>query len=265
MTFQSTTPQQGIGDLLIAPTRVVLDTSKRTAEINLLNIGDKPATYRISLIHERMSPNGKLEEIVTPAPGEQFADDLVRFTPRQVILEPHVAQLVRIQLRLPAELEAGEYRSHLLFRAVPAPGAPSESASTDQPKGIAIKITPIYGISIPLIVRSGDTSVTTGIDSLQMGTADDGAPAITGNLSRTGNASAYGEIMVEYAPNGTVFQTVGRVSGLALYTPNKSRTFAIRLSPPSGLKIQGGKLKVIYRQLATDGGRVLCDSTIDVP
>jgi len=38
----------GIGDLLVAPTRIVLD-GRRGAEVILNNIGDEPATYRVSV------------------------------------------------------------------------------------------------------------------------------------------------------------------------------------------------------------------------
>ena len=44
----STPAQAGIGDLLVAPTRVVLD-GRKGAEIILNNIGEEPATYRVSI------------------------------------------------------------------------------------------------------------------------------------------------------------------------------------------------------------------------
>jgi hypothetical protein len=53
----------GAGDLLVAPTRVVLEGRTRTAEITLVNIGREPATYRISLYHLRMLESGEMKEI----------------------------------------------------------------------------------------------------------------------------------------------------------------------------------------------------------
>ena len=50
------------GDLLVAPTRVVLDGVRGT-EVILNNIGDAPATYRISLELRRMTAAGTLEDI----------------------------------------------------------------------------------------------------------------------------------------------------------------------------------------------------------
>jgi len=51
--------------------------------------------------------------------GEAFADTLVRYSPRQADLAPHETQIIRIQLRTPPDLPAGEYRSHLLIQAIP--------------------------------------------------------------------------------------------------------------------------------------------------
>ena len=46
--------EAGVGDLLVAPTRIVLDGRKGT-EVVLNNIGDEPATYRISVEFRRMT------------------------------------------------------------------------------------------------------------------------------------------------------------------------------------------------------------------
>jgi len=52
---------QSVGDLLIAPTRLVLEGDTRTASLTLLNIGKDTATYRISFIHLRMTATGGTE------------------------------------------------------------------------------------------------------------------------------------------------------------------------------------------------------------
>jgi hypothetical protein len=128
--------QGGPGDLLVAPTRVVLEGRQRTAEVTLVNTGSATATYRISFVNLRMNEQGGTTEIEASSarPGEQFAEPLVRYSPRQVTLEPQVAQTVRMQLRLPSDLPPGEYRSHLLFRAIP-PVEPARSP-TEGERGV---------------------------------------------------------------------------------------------------------------------------------
>ncbi|HYR27816.1 MAG TPA: molecular chaperone, partial [Thermoanaerobaculia bacterium] len=106
---QTPQTQGGVGDLLVAPTRVVFDERTRSAEIALVNTGASTTTYRISFRHFRMKADGQLEEVTQPD-GELFADPYLLFTPRQVTLEPRVAQTVRVRLRLPAGAADGEYR-----------------------------------------------------------------------------------------------------------------------------------------------------------
>lgn len=258
---------QAPGDLLIAPTRVVLEGRIRTAEVALVNIGSAPATYRISLIHQRMTEDGNLIEVDEPIEGEQFADSLVRFTPRQTVLEPRVTQTIRIQVRKPADLPAGEYRSHLLFRAVPPV---TEAAPDDAPpaEGLGIRLIPVYGISIPLIVRHGETSakVTMSNLALQAASEESPRPVLTFDLNRTGNRSTYGDLTVSVRPAGAGKDVVvGRVAGLAVYVPNALRRVAVALEVPEGVSLSGASLKTVYRTKPEDGATVIAEGALDLP
>ena len=64
--FVPTPAGAGVGDLLVAPTRLVLD-GRRGAEIILNNIGDEPATYRVSVEFRRMTEKGDLVDVTTPS------------------------------------------------------------------------------------------------------------------------------------------------------------------------------------------------------
>ena len=65
-----TAANAGVGDLLVAPTRLVLD-GRRATEIVLNNVGDEPATYRISVEFRRMTADGNLVEVTEPSPQEK--------------------------------------------------------------------------------------------------------------------------------------------------------------------------------------------------
>src|SRR6185295_16972472 len=79
------TPAQGF---LVSPTRVVFTDLNRNAQVTLVNHGPETGLYRLSITRMRMALDGRIVEIETAEPGEQFADTLVRFSPRQVELEP---------------------------------------------------------------------------------------------------------------------------------------------------------------------------------
>ncbi|BDT60934.1 hypothetical protein MasN3_44280 [Massilia varians] len=67
-------------DLMLHPTRIVFDKNQRAAQVELINNGTKPASYRISLVNRRMTDAGQFEAADTPGEGERFADGMLRYS-----------------------------------------------------------------------------------------------------------------------------------------------------------------------------------------
>ena len=132
-----TAAEAGVGDLLVAPTRVVLD-GRKGAEIILNNIGDDAATYRVSIEFRRMTESGELVDVPTPTEADVKAEDMIVYAPRKVTLAPHEPQAIRIAARAPEGLPDGEYRVHMLFRAIP-PATPVTSARRRGGQGSAVQ------------------------------------------------------------------------------------------------------------------------------
>ena len=249
----------GIGDLLVAPTRVVFEGRKRSAELNLSNIGQGRATFRISLVRMEMDERGGIKELPFN-PGTENLRSLFRFSPRQVTLEPRESQTVRIQVRKPAELPEGEYRLHMTFRAVPS-DAPAPQKSAEAPKGIAIKLTPVYGIAIPLIVRHGKTSASVSITEP---TFDAKGGLLRFRLNRSGNQSVYGDLKATLLPASGPPEVLAEASGLAVYTPNSDRTVALPIR--SGRSIPpGSRIRIAYTQPVLDGGHLFAETVMTTP
>src|SRR5206468_10570502 len=167
--FLSAAPARaGIGDLLVAPTRIVLD-GRRGAEVVLNNIGEEPAVYRVSVEFRRMDQDGGLNEVSQPTADDQKAADMIVYAPRRVTLAPRQPQAIRIAARPPQGLPDGEYRVHLLFRAIP-PATPIIQAAASEPeKGLRLQLTPVYGVTIPVIVRLGNLQATAGLANVHLG------------------------------------------------------------------------------------------------
>src|SRR4029079_9960478 len=130
------------------------------------NIGDEPATYRISVDFRRMDENGGLEEVEQPSAAEQVTADMIIYAPRRVTLAPHEPQSIRIAARPPQGLPDGEYRVHLLFRAIP-PSTPVTASDAPDGKGLKLQLIPVYGVTIPVIVRLGRLEVKAGISNVE--------------------------------------------------------------------------------------------------
>src|SRR5690606_15907462 len=176
-------------DLMLYPTRIVLEQDRRAAQVELINNGDESATYRIRLVNRRMSESGEMLEIDTPQPGERFADSLLRYSPRQVTLPPGASQTIRMMADLPEQLATGEYRSHLQFDRLPPPSGASsiETALTLGDRQIGVRLTPLIGASIPVIVRHGETSATVKLSALKLELhQESGLPLLMMELHRSG-------------------------------------------------------------------------------
>ena len=243
-------------DLLVAPTRIVLD-GQRGAEVILNNIGSETATYRISLELRRMTEEGGIDEVAEDdaSATERHALDMIRYAPRRVTLPPNQPQAIRIGVRPPAGLADGEYRAHMLFRAIPK--ARPVSVTDVEVEGVNIALTPIYGVTIPVIIRQGRLSATAGISNARVELAD-GAPELVFDLSRTGDRSTYGEIAV-LKPGMDDPLFVAR--GVAVYPEIGSRKVALRMPAEVAAKMTG-PIAIEYRETTDVGSTLIARSDV---
>jgi hypothetical protein len=238
---------QGCGDLLVTPTRIVFEGNTRLADVTLINTGDKPATYRIALVQRRMTELGGIEPADVAEPGELFATGLVRFSPSQIVLKPQECQTVRLQLRLPADLPAGEYRSHLQFSGVPDAIGPAADGTEVKTGGIGVKLRPIYGVSIAVIIRRGDLNAQLKLSDLKYTPPAADQPALLSfSMNRTGTCSTYGDLVVSLKTADGKSQIVGRMDGVAVYYPNPLRRAIMRLTIPPGTVTAGASVLLGY-------------------
>jgi P pilus assembly chaperone PapD len=234
------------GDLLITPRRVVFEGSKRSMDLNLANTGKDTAVYAISLIQIRMKDDGGFETITEPDPDQRFADRYIRFFPRSVTLGPNEAQAVKIQLIRSNELTAGEYRSHFYFRAIPKISPLGEKEKAKDSTTISVMLTPVFGITIPVIIRVGESSASVTFSDLGFEMANDTVPRFTLVFNRSGNMSVFGDLTVDHISIQGKITRVGIANGVAVYTPNTKRRFQFNLYRVPGVDFRTGTLRVIY-------------------
>lgn len=233
------------GNLLITPVRVVFEGQQKMQELNLANTGKDSATYLVSLVEIRMNEDGTFDKIIEPDSGQNFASGHLRIFPRTVTLAPNEAQSVKVQLTKMSQLVPGEYRSHIYFRSVPDEKPLGEKSKSDS-GNISVTLVPVFGITIPVIIHVGEIIANVNISDLAFVGGTEVPPHINMVFNRTGNASVYGNITVDYvSPQGKISQ-VGKVDGIAVYTPNLKRQFHINLLKKQGINYGKGKLLITY-------------------
>ena len=255
--------------LLLSPTRVIFEGTMRAAQVDVVNTTSQRAVYRLSLVNRRMTERGENVAADPPLPGERFLGDMVRFSPRQLVLEPGASQVVRLSLRKPEGLQAGEYRSHLHIERV-ADGSDTTSVEsvvgTGSSQNMQIRLTALVGAMIPVIVREGPPAVTLAVRELQLAPASGSDPAaLSFALSREGNRSVYGDVVVTLVPaTGGAPVEVARLSGIAVYVPNAILRLRVALQPPPGMVLDKGRLRVAFQLKPEDGARALAEADLEL-
>ena len=246
-------PAEAAGDLLIAPTRLILNGSRGT-EVILNNIGSETATYRISLELRRMTPDGSIDEIDPAVATEQekLALSMISYAPRRVVLPPNQPQAIRVAVRAPQGLADGEYRAHMMFRAIPVakpivPGAP-------EPTTISISLNPVYGITIPIIIRQGNLAATAAITAAKIDMSAE-RPVLVVGLSRSGTRSTYGNITIK---KSGISKPVFEARGLGVYPEIHDREVRLALTDET-LAALKGPVTIEYREDAAAGGALIAE------
>ena len=256
---------QAQGNLLVTPRRVVFDGSSRVMELNLANTGRDTARYNISFIQYRMTEEGAFEEITEPDPGQFFADRHLRFFPRSVTLAPNEAQTVRMQVIGRERLDPGEYRSHVYFRAVPNQVALGEEDPNRDTTSVSVRLIPIFGITIPVIIRVGEPTTEVYISDLVLDKPEEGSPQLQMTFNRSGNMSVYGDLNVTHVSAEGTETIVGVVNGIAVYTPNALRRFRLELNPPEGVSLDSGKLLITYNAQSDVKPETYASAQLELP
>lgn len=252
-------PVQAQGDLLVAPTRVVINQGG-SAEVVLSNIGNQPATYRISAELRRMSEDGDFDEVkeADANPAEKAALAMVTFAPRRITLLPGQPQSVRIAARPPEGLPDGEYRVHMNFRAIPPAIAPEEAAATEA-SGLSIKLVPVYGITIPVFLRRGRLEGGATLANPRLLKTSYGT-FVELDMNRTGQRSVYGALIGKNARGEQLFE----LKGIAIYSEINHRKVQIPVPAEVQAKLSG-PIKIEYRELAENGGALLAETSATFP
>lgn len=263
----------GMGDINLFPKRVVIDGRRSIATVGLYNKTINEGDYEIELQDLMMTPDGRivpLDSVTDEAARARVrtASPFVRYSPRRVTLRGGESQTIRLMARADAEVPPGEYRSHFLAVSVPreSEGGLSidDAVNGGGATGISVTIRPRFGISIPVIVRIGDTTLDVGLDNPQIVTQADGSKAIGVTIRRSGSRSAFGDMVV--SARGMA-QPVAVTRGIGVYPEVDERKVLLPIDPafdPRNL-VSGTQLTITYTDDDFAPGTRLAEIVFTVP
>lgn len=257
-----------LGQLMVSPTRIVFEGNERTKQINLINNGSETGKFRISFVRRNMNADGKIVPVEENESG-MFSDEMIKFSPRQVTLAPGQSQTVRLMLRKKRDLADGEYRSHMMFQALPdAKASDINTLSTNQKEKLSIQLIPVVGITIPVIVRHGNLNAEISLSDFEIKQSNTvkAQPVLSLKINRDGSMSSYGDFRVYFTPEGGTPVIVGQVNGVAVYTSTRSRSLEINLQTPGDFSLSNGELHITYLEPGEDEKTgLIAESRLAVP
>jgi hypothetical protein len=159
-----------------------------------------------------------------------------------------------VAVRPPKGLPDGEYRAHMLFRAIP-PAKPVTAKSAEGAKGLSFQLTPVYGVTIPVIVRLGNLDVEAGISNVRL-EQKDGRNVVALDVSRSGERSTFGDVRV-FKPG--IEEPIAIQRAVAVYDEIGRRQLAIPVSESFAGDVRG-PVTVEYVETFDDGSRTIAET-----
>ncbi len=246
-----------LADLQVFPLRVLLSEKDRNTQISVRHRGKTPMKYRITTVFYKMSPDGTMKILDKKQVTEKSADSLFRYSPKQVLLEPDIEQVIRVVMRAPADLPEGEYRTHLHFEGIEdASEKPATQEKASDPQMI---LKARMAVAIPIIVRKGNPTFKVTLTDLKYVKTSDQKPAFSVDMKREGNGIPFGTFEVLSLIAGKEPKVVGVVNGVSSYIDFRNVTFPLLEAP-----IVPGKLKVVFKKPAADGGEEISSAETEL-
>jgi fimbrial chaperone protein len=245
-------------NLLVTPTRVELDDKRaKSAVFSLVNKGTSTSRYEVYFEEKRMLPSGEFvtlnkdgtivetklttdEALISQMKSASIAK-YVRYSPRRMTLEPEQGGRVRLALRAPKDLPAGEYRSYIVFHQIPlAPKALNTDANKDN-QSLSLTISAYMKIAIPVFLRVGDLKADI---SLNTGTLElsQGNQSLQVTLHRQGARSSYGSLDII---NPLDNQVLGSLKNAAVYHELNEKSYTV---PLNSTVVPGSELIIRYTE-----------------
>ena len=252
--------QEASAQLLISPLRVIFEGRDRSATVVVTNQSDEAATYRIEWQEKIATPDGQYLDVRDPTPEMRISSPHIRFSPRQVTLAPGEQQQVRLALRRPADLPAGEYRSHLAFVVIDE--RQRRAARQNSSGGAGIQVFMNLGFAIPIIVRHGEGRPGVSLSGVELSVDELNRLGLKVQLKQEGSFSTYGRLRIYWRQNQNAQEAqIGLLQNVAVYPEVDSRLATVLLDRQ---QLPPGILRVAFQGADEYSGRTWLDQSFQI-
>lgn len=217
-------PLQG-GGVSVAPMMVILDTRGRPQSFDVVNFGNRSATFRLEPLHAVIGADGEQQfEPAAAQPGS--AIEFLRWAPRQFEVPPGTTRTVRLSARPPADLPPGEYRLHLRVTNI---GTPPDLSGPADGRSIGVNINLQVAQAVRVLVRHGVGPGTARLGAVALEAAEAGPQLKFLLINNHDGGSILGRYtVVAQSPDGA--ERVLRQTNITLYADTDQRPVSLDLA-----------------------------------
>jgi fimbrial chaperone protein len=243
---------QAFADLLVAPTRVSFEERDRTEQVVLINSGTVKRTYRLEWKEQTANEFGTY----SPVTDTNFhsASSFIRFSPRQVTLNPGDRQVIKLMKRKTGDMPDGEYRSHLKFVILPQQ---SELENQNDAEGVSMKLHLFLSYTIPVIIKKGEARVNPTIDELSVSKDTNDKLELKVAMSKTTDYGAVGNIVAYFKDSSNNLTKLALLNSVNFFHEQTTRT--VKLVPLQDLPQQPGSILIRYTGIQEFSGKTLAE------
>lgn len=236
--------------LMLNPVRLIFTDRQRTMDVHVVNPTQETITYAIATITMRKDAKGELREVTNETEAERSIRNMIRYSPRRATIEPGKRQIIKLMVNKPSDLPQGEYQTRLQLspqvdkQMNTGPGVKAQGGSM-------INLDIIVNSTFPIIIQHGAIAAEVAPVALAMKPMAESPSGMAAEVkfSRSGNASAFGNIRLHYVPanDPKAIREIGKMLGMAIYLPETERTMAIPLENISRQELASGTVRVSYQ------------------
>jgi hypothetical protein len=221
--------------------RIYLDDNNRSESFIVFTRDVVPEDCSLNLKHFDFDAKGKMSLYTGAQVPDNSAEDWVRFSPKNFVIQPGKPQTIRFSMRRKPNTESQEYRSYV---SVSCEDVVSEAAKKDPnaPKDRpTVSVKPKLVQNVPLIIRTGPLDVKASFGNVQIN-----GHMVSGQILRSGDRSLYGRISLIDKNTG---EEMAFTDAISIYTETLEHSFEISASNDKNIPIEQLALKFVEDEL----------------
>ena len=221
--------------------RIYLDDNNRSESFIVFTRDIVPEDCSLNLKHFNFDEKGKMTLHADAELPANSAEDWVRFSPKNFVIQPGKPQTIRFSMRRKPNTDAQEYRSYVSVACediVTEPAQKDPNAPKDRP---TVSVKPKLVQNVPLIIRTGPLDVKASFSDVTVN-----GNTVSGKIVRSGARSLYGRVSLVDKNSG---EEIAFNDAISIYPETLEHSFSISAINDKNIAIDQIAIKFVEDEI----------------